>query len=88
VIIKTVFGHVFETDIIRRNALKVNAFSLITSVLLHITLQVQNCIKLKLLYLLTFFSVFATPSVTSVHLCIMIRKTIFPKDCVPCIVNR
>ena len=87
-IIKTVFGHVFETDIIRHIAVKFKPFPLITSALLHITLQVQNCIKLEDISAYFFFSVFAPPSVTGVYLYIMIRKTLLPKNCVLCIDNR
>jgi len=71
VIIKTAFGHVFETDIIRHSALKFNAFSLITSVLLRITLQVQNCVKLKLFYLLTFFFLYLSQQVSQVCTCVL-----------------
>lgn len=77
-IIKTVFGHVFKTDIISHIAVKFNEFSLITSASLHITLQVQNCISAY-----TFFPVFTPPIVTGVHLYIIICKTLFLKNCLP-----
>jgi MOSC domain-containing protein YiiM len=88
-IIKTVFGHVFETDIICHIAVKFKAFPLITSALLHITLQVQNCIKLEdIISAYFFFSVFDPSSVTGVYFYIIIRKSLLPKNCVLCIDNR
>jgi hypothetical protein len=55
---KTVFGHVFETDIVSHIAVKFKALSLITKTLLHITLQERNCIQFE--FIISFFCIYHT----------------------------
>jgi hypothetical protein len=70
VIIETVFGHAFETDIIRHITVKFKAFSLITSALLHITSQVHNCVNLDVIMCTyTFFSCICH---TECHTCALV----------------